>query len=426
LLSVFLSYSHKDREVAKHIANALEKEAISVWLDEWEILVGDSITQRVQQGLEQVDFVIPLLTVHSVKSGWVEKEWQSQIGLEAERKQIRVLPIRGDDCEIPTLLRDKRYADLKADYSKGLSDLVWSIHRHSSRRTANPPKSPPHDNNLPTAIKSARARWRTYGYALVALALLVASGFWIYSRQFGTAKRAYEFNKDNTATIFARKPSIVPPAQSYRVHEVRQLPNLDYSNFEVLEDRRVIDLRDWKPFNKDEEGRVSPVTWSRKVRLRKTGEAEQVRFLLATEGSGIDAECVSSQDYYLETAIIATDPPQLLMKAVHMIINVMKYKVGEEFEIEFHATFWNGTSEREDWVGYKIYAPVKVISMMLLFPEQKVFKWKKIILYKPGNSQEYPPPENQSNVLYTPDFRVLYWEIKEPMLEHSYEIQWGW
>ncbi len=76
--SVFLSYSHMDREVADRIAHDLTNEAIGVWLDEWEILVGDSITQRVQQGLSEVDFVTLLVTAHSVDSGWVEKEWQSQ------------------------------------------------------------------------------------------------------------------------------------------------------------------------------------------------------------------------------------------------------------------------------------------------------------------------------------------------------------
>jgi hypothetical protein len=105
------------------------------------------------------------------------------------------------------------------------------------------------------------------------------------------------------------------------------------------------------------------------VRLRKIAEAEWIRFAFATDGSGIDAECSSGNDYYLETGIVSSTPPQLLLKAFHLVINVAKYKVGEEFEVELMATFWNGTSEKEDWVAYEVYAPVKVISIIMLFPE---------------------------------------------------------
>lgn len=200
----------------------------------------------------------------------------------------------------------------------------------------------------------------------------------------------------------------------------------EYSKFEMLEDRRVMDLRDWKPFLRGAQERISPVTWSRKIKLKKTGEAAQVRFAFATEGAGIDAACVSGQDYYLETSVISCDPPQLLLKTVQVVINVAKYQVGEEFEIELQATFWNGSFEQEDWTAYTVYAPVKIVSMLVLFPEQKAFKWKKIVMYKPGSTDELSPPEDQRRVINTLDNRTLYWVLKEPTPGNIYEIQWGW
>ena len=79
---VFLSHSSKDKPLARKIAEKIKDVGIKVWLDEWEILVGDSITQKIQTGLESANYVAVLLTKHSVKSGWVEKEWQSKIGGE--------------------------------------------------------------------------------------------------------------------------------------------------------------------------------------------------------------------------------------------------------------------------------------------------------------------------------------------------------
>jgi hypothetical protein len=423
LPTVFLSYSHKDRNLAKRIARDLAKEEIAVWLDEWEILVGDSITQRVQQGLSQVDFVILLLTAHSVDSGWMEKEWQSQIGLEAERKRVRILPVKGDACEIPILLCDKRCADLNIDYREGVSELVRAIHEHSGRHTAKSQEIPLRGQEL---LSKRRSKLSIRQAVLAALGLLALAGFWIYQIPVGKYNHLYELNEYNKTAVFAKRPNIVPPAESYRIREVRQPPVPEYTKFKILEDRRVIDLRDWKPFDRGAEGRVSPVTWSRRTRLRKTAEIEQVRFDFATEGSGIDAECISGQDYYLETGIISCDPPQLLLKTLQVVVNVAKYNVDEEFEIELQATFWNGSFDQEDWTAFKVYAPVKIMSMMILFPEQKVFKWKKIVMYKPGDPNEQTPPEDQRSVIFSPDNRALYWEVREPIPGNIYEMQWGW
>ena len=130
---IFLSHSSSDKKLARRIANALLKAGIEVWLDEWEILVGDSITQRIQHGLDDTDFVAVLLSEKSVESGWVEKEWQSQIGVEAVFKRVVILPLRTDDCQIPTLLRDKRYADFRSRFATAMAEFVAAIKGHATR-----------------------------------------------------------------------------------------------------------------------------------------------------------------------------------------------------------------------------------------------------------------------------------------------------
>ena len=75
--SVFLSYSSNDKPLAERLALDLSNRGIKVWLDEWEIVVGDSISQKIQEGLRQCQFVAIILTRNSIASGWVEKEWGS-------------------------------------------------------------------------------------------------------------------------------------------------------------------------------------------------------------------------------------------------------------------------------------------------------------------------------------------------------------
>lgn len=131
---VFLSYSNKDREMARKIANELKGEGIDVWFDEWSIHVGDSIVQKIEQGLKESKFLVILLTRSSIESGWVEKEWHNKIEEEAKKRKVVVLPVKGDDSTTPELLKDKKYCDLTKGFEEALRELVTSIRYHIAQR----------------------------------------------------------------------------------------------------------------------------------------------------------------------------------------------------------------------------------------------------------------------------------------------------
>jgi hypothetical protein len=86
--------------LARRVAMDLTMSGIDVWLDEWEIKVGHSISQKIQHGLGSADFVVDILTKASVASGWVEKEWQSRIGEEASSQKVVILPDLFPDSEL--------------------------------------------------------------------------------------------------------------------------------------------------------------------------------------------------------------------------------------------------------------------------------------------------------------------------------------
>jgi hypothetical protein len=127
---VFLSHSSRDSHLAQRVAIDLKMSGIDVWFDEWEIKVGHSISQKIQQGLESADFVVVILTRSSIASGWVEKEWQSRIGEEASSRNVVILPVLAEDCQIPLLLHDKHYADLRNNYEAGIRKLIDAVRSH--------------------------------------------------------------------------------------------------------------------------------------------------------------------------------------------------------------------------------------------------------------------------------------------------------
>lgn len=123
----FLSHSSKDKAFIRQIATDLSAEGIAVWLDEQRIHVGDSIPEKIAQGLAQSDFFLVALSEHSVGSEWVKRELNNALIQEISKRKIAILPLKLSPCEIPTLIADKKYADFSRSYREGLDDLIAAI-----------------------------------------------------------------------------------------------------------------------------------------------------------------------------------------------------------------------------------------------------------------------------------------------------------
>lgn len=122
-----MSHSSRDSRVAKDLARDLQLLGHDIWLDEWEIKVGQSIPSAIETGIAGADFMVVLLSQHAVASSWVDKEWKLAYWDEVNARSVVVLPVRLDDCEIPKLLSPKKYADLSTSYALGFRDLANSI-----------------------------------------------------------------------------------------------------------------------------------------------------------------------------------------------------------------------------------------------------------------------------------------------------------
>ncbi|NTW48186.1 MAG: TIR domain-containing protein [Chlorobiales bacterium] len=131
MTTVFISHSSADKLVARRVAHALQASGFNVWLDEWRIRIGEPITQCIQKGLSESHFLVVLLSEKSVSSRWVEREWQSKYSQELDRNQIAVLPVLCQPCDIPPLLRDKKYADISTNFANGIQELLSSLHEFS-------------------------------------------------------------------------------------------------------------------------------------------------------------------------------------------------------------------------------------------------------------------------------------------------------
>lgn len=132
-MKVFLSHSSEDAELARRLALDLQSANVDVWLDQWELGVGEEIVQSIEQGVDEAEFVIVLLTRASVASEWVNREWRRKVHDEARTERISVVPVRGETCEIPDFLAQRSYADISGgSYPLGFKHLLEILRHYSA------------------------------------------------------------------------------------------------------------------------------------------------------------------------------------------------------------------------------------------------------------------------------------------------------
>lgn len=126
-MPVFISYSHTDKEFVDKLAVQLVREKVHVWLDRWELHVGDSLITKVQEAISGASALLVILSNASVASEWCKKELNSALIRELEEKRVVILPILIEDCAIPLFLKEKMYADFRNDFDKGLRTTLEAI-----------------------------------------------------------------------------------------------------------------------------------------------------------------------------------------------------------------------------------------------------------------------------------------------------------
>lgn len=127
----FFSYSRHDSEFALKLAKDLRAAGAAVWLDQIDIDPGEHWDSAVEKALANSSKMLVVLSPSSVESTNVMDEVSFALD---ENK--RVIPVLHRDCKIPFRLRRLQYIDLRAEYEKGLSELVRMLTRHEDRETA--------------------------------------------------------------------------------------------------------------------------------------------------------------------------------------------------------------------------------------------------------------------------------------------------
>lgn len=131
-MPIFISYSHENKDFVDKLAMQLVHRNVNVWLDRWELSIGDSIIDRVQEAVDGASALLVILSKASIASEWCKRELSSGFLRELEEKRVVVMPVLLEDCDIPLFARGKLYADFRTNFDDGLRTVVEGIAKVTS------------------------------------------------------------------------------------------------------------------------------------------------------------------------------------------------------------------------------------------------------------------------------------------------------
>ena len=115
---VFLCHSSADKPAVRTLYRQLDMDGLAPWLDEEDLLPGVDWDHAIRSAVRKSDFVAVCLSSASTTSaGYVHKEIKEALDVADEQPEgtIFVIPVRLEECAVPSRLSHLHWVDLFVD-----------------------------------------------------------------------------------------------------------------------------------------------------------------------------------------------------------------------------------------------------------------------------------------------------------------------
>jgi hypothetical protein len=131
----FICHASEDKkDVARPLAEALRRRKYSVWFDEYEIELGDSLRGKIDQGLAESHFGVVILSKRFFEKEWTQRELDGLAARETIEGKKRILPVWHRIDAFYLAQKSPTLADRAAVKSEPLSGAVDAIATAINRR----------------------------------------------------------------------------------------------------------------------------------------------------------------------------------------------------------------------------------------------------------------------------------------------------
>ncbi len=100
---IFISHASKDNNIARIIADELERRGCSVWNDEQNLDFG-RFRQKRDESFSACQAVMILLSEGVLRSLWLNREIDAALALKARTEDVLIIPALVGPCVVPPLL----------------------------------------------------------------------------------------------------------------------------------------------------------------------------------------------------------------------------------------------------------------------------------------------------------------------------------
>jgi hypothetical protein len=152
---VFISHASEDKEgVARPLASALQGAGVQVWYDEFNLRIGDSLSESINAGLAQSRFGVIIISKRFLEKPWTRRELRGLTSREVSVGSKVILPVwhgisREDVMAISPPLADV----LAVSTERGISHVAQQITEVVRPDLLSVPGATPNDNNHRRSLK---------------------------------------------------------------------------------------------------------------------------------------------------------------------------------------------------------------------------------------------------------------------------------
>ena len=232
---VFLSWGLEDRALAEPIANALMDKGVKTWWSEWCINAGDSLRQKIDEGLNDCTHFVVLLTPQSIKKPWVNQEIDAGFALMLSQRKVKFIALRHglQVGELPPLMQGMLSPEI-SDPKHDLTALVNEIYGVSKK----PPLGPP-----PHAVKVAQQSATGYSAAATAVLKLFSD----------SASDAFYGDPTFTETELATKLELTLDEVADALHELRSFIEVTFGHVTPETELFASFDKHWREWNPEQD-----------------------------------------------------------------------------------------------------------------------------------------------------------------------------
>ena len=127
---VFISHAGEDKEhFVRPLARALHGQGLSVWFDEFTLMVGDSLRRSIDRGLARSRFGVVVVSPHFLDKEWPQRELDGLAAREVDGTKV-ILPVWHNITAEQLRARSPMLADrIAALSSDGIDRVVDDLAR---------------------------------------------------------------------------------------------------------------------------------------------------------------------------------------------------------------------------------------------------------------------------------------------------------